>query len=100
MTSPYLVPCAGTLETATSLGQGGIACALEGISFFKYLVVVIHFRMLVFFPVFLEPLANKGSIFRQGEERYLDSTTKSIYFKTGEDTFRKRFMAVYFLLWV
>jgi hypothetical protein len=31
MTSPYLVPCAGTLETATGLGQGGIACPLEGI---------------------------------------------------------------------
>jgi predicted ATP-grasp superfamily ATP-dependent carboligase len=35
MTSPYLVPCAGTLETATGLDHGGIACPLESMSSFK-----------------------------------------------------------------
>jgi len=30
LTSPYLVPCAGTRENATPFGQGGIACPLEG----------------------------------------------------------------------
>ena len=98
MTSPYLVPCAGTLETATSLGQGGIACPLEGMSFFEYLVVVICLGCL--FHSWLSEWWLMGSLFRQGEERYRGTTTKSIYFKTVENTFRKRFMAVYFLLWV
>ena len=30
MTSPYLVPCAGTREESSSFGHGGIACPLEG----------------------------------------------------------------------
>jgi hypothetical protein len=36
MTSPFLVPCAGTLETATGLDQGGVACPLESMSSSKY----------------------------------------------------------------
>ena len=31
MTSPYLVPCAGTREESTPFGNGGIACPIEGI---------------------------------------------------------------------
>jgi hypothetical protein len=30
MTSPYLVPCAGTREGSSLFGRGGIACPLEG----------------------------------------------------------------------
>lgn len=30
MTSPYLVPCAGTREDSSQFGQAGIACPLEG----------------------------------------------------------------------
>lgn len=31
LTSPYLVPCAGTREGCSAFGEGGIACPLEGI---------------------------------------------------------------------
>jgi hypothetical protein len=31
LTSPYLVPCAGTVESSGIFGNGGIACPLEGI---------------------------------------------------------------------
>jgi hypothetical protein len=41
-----------------------------------------------------------SSVFRQGEETYCDTTTKSVYFERWEDAFRKGFMAVCFLLWV
>ena len=30
MSSPYLVPCAGTREGSSLFGQAGIACPLEG----------------------------------------------------------------------
>ena len=32
MTSPYLVPCAGTREGSSQFSQAGIACPLEGMS--------------------------------------------------------------------
>lgn len=31
LTSPYLVPCAGTVESSGVFSNGGIACPLEGI---------------------------------------------------------------------
>jgi hypothetical protein len=34
LTSPYLVPCAGTREGSSPFGHGGIACALEGTNHF------------------------------------------------------------------